>query len=59
MINVKCDPEMIGSLRMQKGLLPGYHMNKEYWVTILLDGTVEADEVCELIDLSYYITSPK
>lgn len=55
-INVKCDPILIGGLRMKEGYLPAYHMNKESWITILLDGSVPLDEVCGLIDLSYKLT---
>ena len=55
-INVKCSPEMIGSLRMSKGFLPAYHMNKEHWITILLDGSVDKTKIKHLIDLSYDLT---
>ena len=58
-LNVKCIPEMIGSLRQEDGILPAYHMNKEHWITILLDGTVATDKICNLIDLSYDLTSKK
>ena len=56
-VNLKCEPDMIGTLRMQKGILPGYHMNKEHWITVLLDGSVPSDEVCHLLDVSYFITA--
>ena len=39
-IDVKCDPEMTGMIIQTYGFLPGYHMNKQHWITILLDGTV-------------------
>ena len=29
-LNVKCDPLMIGSITMEKGIYPSYHMNKQY-----------------------------
>lgn len=35
-INVKCDPDMVGLLTQTYGFLPGYHMNKKYWITMLL-----------------------
>ncbi len=56
-LNVKCPPELIGSLRMQEGILPAYHMNKQHWVSILLDGTVPLEEVCGLLDMSFEQTS--
>ena len=55
-INVKNLPEMIGSLRKESGILPAYHMNKEHWITILLDGTVEKQKILDLIDVSYELT---
>ena len=58
-INLKNIPEMIGSLRKEDGILPAYHMNKKYWITILLDGTVPKQKICELIDISYELTSKK
>lgn len=47
---------MIGSLRMKEGFFPAYHMNKENWISILLDGTVSADEIEPLLELSYQLT---
>lgn len=55
-LNVKCDPLLIGSLRMKEGFYPAYHMNKDKWVSVLMDGTVPADEIKELIKLSYNLT---
>jgi len=55
-INLKNIPEMIGSLRKTKGILPAYHMNKEHWITVLLDGTVPKQKICDLIDISYDLT---
>ena len=56
-IDLKCDPLLVTSLIGQPGYLPAYHMNKEHWITILLDGTVPTEDICPLIDLSYKITS--
>ena len=55
-LNVKCDPLLIGSLRMKEGSYPAYHMNKDKWISILMDGTVPANEIIELIELSYSLT---
>lgn len=40
-INVKWEPEQIGSLRMVKGVFAGYHMNKGNWISVLLDGSAD------------------
>jgi len=58
-INVKCEPMLVGSLRMQEGFHPAYHMNKDKWLTARLDGSAPDDEIKSLIDLSYGLTSSK
>lgn len=55
-LNVKCDPIVLGSFLMKKGYYPAYHMNKRHWLTILLDGSVPSDEIEMLIDGSYELT---
>lgn len=55
-INVKCDPVLIGSLREQSGFFPAYHMNKENWISILLDGSVPEDVIKNLVNMSYELT---
>ena len=58
-LNVKCDPILIGSLRHEEGYHPAYHMNKDKWLTIRLDGSVPAEEIQNLIELSFELTAPK
>ena len=58
-MNVKCDPMMLGSVRMQKGFFPAYHMNKENWISILLDGTVPAERVFSAMQMSYALAAQK
>ena len=55
-LNVKCDPLLIGSLRTQPGYFPAYHMNKDRWLSIILDGTVSPDEIKDLVKLSHQLT---
>ncbi len=55
-LNLKLDPVMQGSLRMNKGFYPSYHMRSDSWITILLDGTVESEDILPLIDISYSLT---
>ena len=52
-LNVKCDPILIGSLRREPGFLPAYHMSKDSWISILLDGTVPDDRIMPLLSMSY------
>ena len=58
-LDIKCSPVMIGSLLEQEGYLPAYHMNKNNWITVLLDGTVPLEGILPLVDLSYQLTEPK
>ena len=52
-INLHNSPEEIEKLIDNKKYFPAYHMNKKYWCTICLDGTVELKEIYKLIDISY------
>ncbi len=58
-INVKCDTLEIDFLSQQQGFFHGYHMNKNHWLTILLDGSVPLETVCGLIEQSFDMTAPK
>jgi len=59
--NVKCDPERAIELREQfASVIPGYHMNKKLWNTVIVDGTVPMDQLREFIDESYrLVVKPK
>lgn len=56
-MNVKCEPDMVVSLNHQKGFAPAYHMNKTHWLTVLLNGTVSMETICQLLDESFSLTS--
>lgn len=56
-VNVKCDPQWVEFWRKAyPGVLPGYHLNKKYWNTVLLDGTVPDKEIRRMIAESYDLT---
>ncbi len=56
--NVKCDPDKALELREEfPCVLPGYHMNKKHWNTIVVDGSVSAKQLKEWIDHSYALVS--
>jgi predicted DNA-binding protein (MmcQ/YjbR family) len=58
--NAKCDPERAISLREEyEDILPGYHMNKKHWNTILINGTIPPQVIRELITHSYELVCPK
>lgn len=53
-INLKCDPERAVELREKHdGIIPGYHMSKKHWNTVMMNGTVPDSLTKELIDHSY------
>ena len=58
-LNIKCDPILIGSLRCKPGFCTVYHMNKDKWITILLDGSVDRDDIIPLLAMSYDLTANK
>lgn len=55
----KCDPLLIGSFLQLEGHFPAYHMNKNHWITVLLDGSVKEEQIFRLLDLSYHLTQEK
>jgi predicted DNA-binding protein (MmcQ/YjbR family) len=53
-VNLKCDPGLAIELRARYSAVhPGYHQDKRHWNTIDLDGSINEDEVREMIDHSY------
>ena len=53
-INLKCDPEKALELREEyESVRPGYHMNKKYWNTVDLDGSIKTEVIKRWIKDSY------
>lgn len=53
-INLKCDPEIAIELREKyEEVTPGYHMNKQNWNSVQLDGTLRNSQIEKWIDDSY------
>ena len=50
-LNLKCGQILAGSLQRMPGF-KAYHMNKDSWITILLDGTVPDEQIAFLLDIS-------
>jgi predicted DNA-binding protein (MmcQ/YjbR family) len=55
-VNLKCDTRLIGSFREERGIFPGWHMNKAHWLTVALDGSVDGEKIRFLVDMSYELT---
>ncbi|MBT3229074.1 MAG: MmcQ/YjbR family DNA-binding protein [Candidatus Marinimicrobia bacterium] len=55
-VNLKCDPDDAQILRSQfEAITAGYHMNKDHWNTVTLDGSLEPGLVNKLIEDSYLL----
>ena len=56
-VNVKCDPQWRDFWRQTfSSVIPGYHMNKEHWNSIILDGSVPEEDIKRMISESYDLT---
>lgn len=54
LINLKCDPERAVLLREEyDAIIPGYHMNKKHWNSLVMNGSLSDTLIHELIDHSY------
>ena len=59
-LNVKIDDFMLKEfLVKQKGIYEGYHIARGKWISILLDGTVNLNQVYDLLDKSFVATGNK
>lgn len=58
-MDIRCSTMMIGSLLSTKGFLPAYHMNKNHWISVVLDNSVPDDQITPLLELSYDSVAPK
>lgn len=59
--NVKCQPDKAIELREQysQAVLPGYHMSKKHWDTIVLNGQLSSKIILQMIDDSYTLAAKK
>lgn len=59
-LSVKCDPQLAQLLREKyETVLPGYHLNKKHWNTIICSGQLDLDEITGFIVHSYHLVAPK
>jgi predicted DNA-binding protein (MmcQ/YjbR family) len=59
--NVKCNPDKAIELREQfpDTVLPGYHMNKKHWNTVIVNGTLPPKHLKQMVDDSYDLVKGK
>ncbi len=59
-LSLKCDPQLAQTLRERyESVMPGYHLNKKHWNTLLLTGQLGWPEVQDLIRHSYLLVAPQ
>jgi len=59
-INLKCDPDRAIALREEyETIIPGYHMNKKHWNTVIIDNSIPETLIMEMIDHSYHLVRPR
>lgn len=59
-MNLKCEPSEAEMLRdIFPSIIPGYHMNKAQWNTIILDGSIPQGEIERMIDSSFNLVVSK
>ena len=59
-MNLKCDPDEAVMLRdIFRSVIPGYHMNKTQWNTVILDGSIPQGEIERMMDNSYMLVVSK
>ena len=56
-VNLKHD--QVADLLLGKGIYPAFHMNKRYWISLPLDDTLSDEQVLELFERSWFLTSKK
>jgi len=57
-LSLKCDPALAETLRERyETVMPGYHLNKKHWNTVLLTGQLSWEEIQDLIRLSYNLVA--
>lgn len=57
-LSLKCDPKLAEVLREKyESVMPGYHLNKKHWNTIILSGQLSEAEIKDLIIHSYNLVT--
>ncbi len=57
-VSLKCDPQLAENLREKyETVVPGYHLNKKHWNTIICSGQLTDEEVKDLANLSYQLVA--
>jgi predicted DNA-binding protein (MmcQ/YjbR family) len=59
-VSLKCEPMLAEALRgAHAAVLPGNHLNKRHWNTVIIDGSLSDDAVSEMVEDSYDLVVSK
>ena len=58
-VNLKADADKIPEITDKKSVFPAYHMNKKYWITVLLTAVTDFEQLCNLTKRSYELVAVK
>ena len=59
-VSLKCEPELAEALRgAHAAVLPGYHLNKRHWNTVIIDGSLPDEAIRDMIEDSYDLVVSK
>ena len=58
-VNLKVDPILGDILRNEEGFYPAYHMNKEKWITAVIDENSDEQKILGLLAMSHRLTKTK
>jgi len=59
-VSLKCEPALAEALRgAHAAVLPGYHLNKRHWNTVIIDGSLSDDAISDMIEDSYDLVVSK
>ena len=53
-VSLKCEPPLAEQLRKgHPAVIPGYHLNKRHWNTVIIDGSLGEQTICDMVEDSY------
>ena|SRR5882672_1344738 len=59
-VSLKCEPRLAEALRAaHAAVLPGYHLNKRHWNTVIIDGSVPEEAIRDMVEDSYDLVVSK
>jgi len=59
-VSLKCEPHLAEALRgAYASVLPGYHLNKRHWNTVILDGSIADEAIRDMVEDSYDLVVSK